>query len=171
MNQLASLTEQDINPAAPTVDRSSFKKRHAVRAVVFDKHGQVALLHATKHGYHKLPGGGIEQNENPMQALERELLEELGSRAQVTGEVGELHEYRDQWHMHQISYCYLAQLASQALPPSFTEEEIAEGFEVMWAKDISDAIDILQNDAPTHYDSQFMLRRDVRLLQAAAQIL
>ena len=37
-----------------------------------------ALLMISEHGYWDLPGGGVEHSETPMEALKREIKEELG---------------------------------------------------------------------------------------------
>lgn len=171
MKVIHTIKEQDINPSAPNVDRTAFRQRHAVRAVVLDDQGRVALLHATVHNYHKLPGGGIDDGEDKIAALERELMEEIGCKATITGEIGEVHEFRDQWQLFQTSYCYLAKLSGEQLAPSFTDEEIAEDFEAVWARDIDEAIAILAAEPVKHYDSHFMTRRDLHVLQSARRMI
>lgn len=110
MKTILTIHEQDIapSPEAPIVDAPNFRKREAVRAVVSDSDGKIALLHAGLYDCHKLPGGGIEEGEDLPTALERELLEEIGCEVEVTGEVGKVLEYREQSRFQQISYCFVA---------------------------------------------------------------
>ncbi len=171
MKVLATIAEQDVNPAAPVVDTANFSHRKAVRAVILDTTGQVALLHVSRKGYHKLPGGGIDEGEVMHAALERELLEEIGCKAKVVAEVGEVREYRDEWQQYQESYCFLAKLEGDQKPSEFTEEEQGDGFEPVWAKNIDEAITTLEADAPNNYDGKRIKPRDIILLKAARDIL
>lgn len=170
MQTILTLREQDINPNASEVaDRSGYFRRTAVRALVFDADGKVALMHAAKRGYYKLPGGGVDEGEDLMTALNRELMEELGCKAEVTGELGQVVEYRDYEQMTQTSYCYTAQLIGDKGEPDFTDEERAEGFEVAWHKNIDAAIAAMVSVQPPEGDLGvlFMQRRDKAILQAA----
>lgn len=74
MKNLLTIKEQDIVSNSPVIDTSVFRKRGAARAVLLDDSGQVYLLNVSKHSYHKLPGGGIDDGEDIKQALERELM-------------------------------------------------------------------------------------------------
>lgn len=122
-----------LNPEHATgAEASSFETRTAVRAVVYDRDGNVAVLHVTKQRYHKLPGGGVEDGEDEMMALKRECREELGCDIEVTGEVGQIIEYRKMLGLKQISPCYTARVVGEKGNPSFTQEESDEGFEIQW---------------------------------------
>lgn len=60
--------------------------RDYVNAVVFDEEGRVLILDGYKHGMRRcgwqVVGGYIEPGENPLRAIERELLEETGYKAE-----------------------------------------------------------------------------------------
>ena len=51
--------------------------RNSARSVII-KGGAVAMVHSQQYDYYKFPGGGIEENEDPEEALVRETLEEAG---------------------------------------------------------------------------------------------
>ena len=104
-------------------------------------------------------------------ALERELLEEIGCHADVTREIGEIIEFRDKWQMKQISHCYLANQAGKQQASQFTQSEIEEGFEVVWASNLSAAIKLLEQDQPQNYDGLFIQRRDITFLKAAKELI
>lgn len=169
MNLLIEIKEQDINPEAPELDISAFERRQAVRAVILNEQGQVALLNVSNRGFHKLPGGGIEAGEDHKAALDREVLEETGCHIEILAELGKVIEYRDKWQQVQTSFCYLARHVGEQQQTSLTEDEQKWGFEVMWADSIDDAIAILEADDPSGYDGKRMKPRDLAILQAAKE--
>jgi 8-oxo-dGTP diphosphatase len=164
---IAEIREQDIDPAAPIVDTAEFQHREAVRAVVMNGLSQVALLNVSKRGFHKLPGGGIEANEDKNGALVREVLEEAGCDIQIVAELGEVVEYRDEWRQVQTSFCYLAKQVGEQQQNSLTDKERKDGFEIVWAKNLDDAVAILEADNPNGYDGKRIKPRDLIILKAA----
>ena len=58
-------------------NESILKHREASRAVLFDKNNLIPLLFVSKYNYHKLPGGGIDDSEDAIKALIREVLEKV----------------------------------------------------------------------------------------------
>lgn len=167
MKLIAEIREQDVNPGAALVDDSEFRTREAARAVVFDSAGKVALLHVGLHNYHKLPGGGIDEGEDITTALERELMEEIGCKAEVTAEVGSTIEHRNQYELVQTSFCFIATQVGEKGQPDFTEKELREQFAIVWADDIDHAVALLEADVPDDYEGKFIKIRDTALLKAA----
>lgn len=104
-----------------------------------------------------------------MDALIREVMEEVGSEIEVTGEIGEIVEYRSQFNLKQISYCYLGRITSKGTP-SFTEEELSDGFRLEWLS-LDEAISKVKNDHPTDYEGPFIQERDLLFLETAKQLL
>lgn len=51
--------------------------RNSARSIII-RDGKVAMIHSLKYDYYKFPGGGIENGENPVEAMIRETLEEAG---------------------------------------------------------------------------------------------
>jgi len=165
MNTLKIIKDADfgLNNPPPTV----YRERKASRAIVFDKDKKIALLHATKKNFHKLPGGGIEDGENITNALARELLEEIGCSANNIRELGIIEEYRNKFELHQISYCFLADLVGNKGTPNLEEDEIADGFEPIWMS-IENAIETLGGEIGVQdYEGKFIRLRDSTFLQEA----
>lgn len=148
-----------------------YRERKAARSVVFDENKKIALLHVTKKGYHKLPGGGIEKGEDVRVALERELLEEIGCYAGNVQELGIIKEYRNKSELHQISYCFASNLIGEKGTPNFEESEIADGFVPVWLS-LEEAIKTLERerDRCNDYEGKFIRLRDLTFLKEAEKI-
>lgn len=66
--------------------------REAVRAIIL-KGDKLLMVHSDVNGDYKFPGGGVEEGENYIEALKREVLEEAGAHVLKVEEFGELMEY------------------------------------------------------------------------------
>jgi ADP-ribose pyrophosphatase YjhB (NUDIX family) len=172
-NILKVLTQQDIDGDAELENTDDYKIREAARAVVFDNDGRVALLHAQKTDYYKLPGGGIEAGEDKMTGLDRELKEEIGSKITVEGEVGSVVEFRKAYKRQQISYCYFGSIDGEKGEPDFTDSENAEQFKIVWADNLDKATELVHSgDFKTDkYDQQFIAKRDEIFLKEMKKII
>jgi 8-oxo-dGTP diphosphatase len=160
---------KEINDKELPRDEFLLKKREASRAVIFDDDNLIALLFVGKDSYHKIPGGGIEFGEDKMQALTREIKEETGCEIEVTGEVGEIVEFRSKFNLQQISYCYLGKVISKGAT-CFDQGEISHEFKLLWLP-LSEAIIKLENDKPLDYEGMFIQERDLVFLKKAAELI
>lgn len=171
---ITTLTDKDINPnASGTTESNSWYQREAVRAVVRDHAGRIALLYASERRWHKLPGGGIEPGEGEEEAIEREMIEEIGCKVEIDHDLGQVVEYRECASMKQVSHCYTATVVGEKGQPQFTPEETAEGFGVVWTDNIDLAIKTIEDDVIDDDDmvSKFMRLRELAILQEAKRIL
>lgn len=167
MNLLATINPEKTSDQ----EANSYPMRKAVRAVVFDPEGKIALLHVTRDQYYKLPGGGIEQDENHEAALQRECLEEIGCRVEVLDELGMIIENRKFCNLKQISYCYFAKQVGNQNKPNFTTDEIEEGFEELWVP-YKKAMALLEkNEAIGIEGRSYIVPRDTLFLKAAERFI
>lgn len=171
MNLLRTIHDSDLYEGVIDADPTHYNLRTAARAIVLDDANQVALLKVVRDNYYKLPGGGIEEGEDRKEALRRELLEEIGCEAEIIGEVGEVIQHLDQKKLKQISYCYLAKQIGKKNEPDFTDEELEKGFEIYWAKDIDEAIELLRSSKTDDYSGTSIVKRDLVLLRAARALI
>ena len=175
MKRLLELELRDSNifPGTQDVDPAGFRERRAVRAVVLNNLGQVALLWVENYNHHELPGGGVEKEDGGdlRRTLGREVLEELGCEVEVIDKVGTIIEYEGRISKLRISDCFLAKQVGQVMQPRFTQKEIADGQEIRWAEDIHDAIATVEADQPNDYVGQFIQVRELAFLRAAALLL
>ena len=147
----------------------NWEYRKAARAVIFDNENRIGLLNVKNKNYYKLPGGGVEENEDIEIALDRECEEELGVRIKVIKEVGSIIEYRSQFKLCQTSYCFLAKTSSEKNAPNFTEEEKSEGFEAVWVEP-EEALKLLNLKQTSDYEGKFIEERDFCFLNKALTI-
>lgn len=160
---------KEIRDKGPEADGLCTETREAARAVAFDEDGRMPILFVGKHGYHKLPGGGIETGEDVMQALGREMKEETGCSIEVTGEIGTIVEYRTEWHIKQISHCYLGKIVSKG-ETAFDDGEKENDFKLVWMT-LDEAIATLEKDqTANYYTGGFIRERDLLFLKHAKTI-
>lgn len=161
-----------INPEnALEEEAANYRVREAARAIVVDEDGMIALLYVSKEHYYKLPGGGIENGEDKIAALRRECREEIGCDVEVAGEVGVIVEYRKIFNLKQISHCYFAKIKGQKSVPSFTDEEVDQGFQEVWLpyEDAKRAVG--ENKATNMEGSAYIVARDSAFLEEARNYL
>ena len=71
MRLLFEMNKKDYDQCTHTFTRNS------ARSIII-RDGKVAMIHSLKYDYYKFPGGGIENGENPVEAMIRETREEAG---------------------------------------------------------------------------------------------
>lgn len=99
------IKDADLGLAERAVE--SWQERHATRGIIRDG-DKIALLHLAGCNYYKLPGGGIEGNENVLAAFQREAMEEVGCEVAVQFGLGEVCERRSHIALYQTSEVMVA---------------------------------------------------------------
>lgn len=166
MKLLRELREEDLG-IKPSKRPDFCQVRLAVRAVVFDSEGNVAVSYAREGDYWKISGGGVEEGESLKEALRRECREEAGVNIEIEGEIGVVIEYRDLWEQVQISYCYKAKVVGEKYAPEYDEGEQKEGFSNYWIS-YEEALEKFGRDISGHsYEAKFMQTRDGIFLRNA----
>lgn len=147
----------------------TYAGRKSTRVVALRSSGEIAVIHVKVGNYYKLPGGGIEADESHSDAALREVKEETGAVAALRGDYfATTEEFR--FHLHQISYCYLADVLDDTGEPCLTEEELADGFTHQWMN-IYEAMEIMTVAEPTTEFGCFVKERDTYVLAVAAKTL
>ena len=118
--------------------------RKATRAIVLSGEN-ILLLYTQRYHDYSLPGGGIDEGEDNITGLIRELREETGAQNVTNIQAfGYYEEYRN-WYksdydvMHMLSYCYTCEIDQERLAPDFEAHELHNGMQPLWMN-IHDAI-------------------------------
>lgn len=150
MHCIAVINPDDIS----SLTAESWKNRQAVRVVVVDGHQQAGLLYVGKEDYHKLPGGGIEEDEDTYTAAQRECREELGVDVEILAPLGKIEEFRTAFQLFQVSYCFLARTISEKKDPAFSDTELKLKMQVDWMP-IENALKVMKNFANARYSDRY----------------
>jgi ADP-ribose pyrophosphatase YjhB (NUDIX family) len=90
-------------------------------AFIGDKYGRILLVKRAidpKKGYWDVPGGFIEDGENPVMATKREMREELGVTVRVTGLLGVyMDTYFFRYRMNTLNIGYRVSITGGRLRP------------------------------------------------------
>ena len=141
--------------------------REACRAVIFDEKNMIPLVFASKEKYHKLPGGGIDPDEDKITALQRELLEESWCEAEITKEIGITIESNST--RKQTSYCYIGRVIKKS-KPNFTDGEKEKWYELQRVT-IDEAITLIQSEKREHETAKRIQQRDLAILNKAKEMI
>lgn len=139
--------------------------REAARCVIFDKDGNVALIHFSVHDFYKVPGGGIDEGEGVLDALKRECLEEAGVHIEGITPIGTVTEIKKEQQKKQISYCYNACVAGEKMEPAMTEEESGAGALLHWMP-LAQAIQKLEKSGFKNLSGRYIYQRELVMLNA-----
>lgn len=92
--------------------------RTVVRAIVFDEEDKFYFVRAVrdddfgKATLIETSGGGVEENEELLDAIKRELKEELGVEVDVVCKIGVISDYYNLIHRHNINNYFLCKVKS-----------------------------------------------------------
>ncbi|WP_261817554.1 NUDIX hydrolase [Vibrio gallicus] len=133
MRHLHTATHPDI----VHLDKVCIVQRMATRAIALQG-DKILLLYTERYEDYSLPGGGLEQDEDLIKGMVRELEEETGAvNIRNIKPFGVYEEFRP-WHkddadvMHMHSYCFTCDVDSELGEPNFEEYEIKNGMQAQW---------------------------------------
>jgi len=137
------LLKSTVHPSLSSLDQSSFL-RPAARGIVL-KGEEILMMYTERYDDYTLPGGGIDDGENQVEGLIRELTEETGARNVRNIEAFGMYEefrpwYKDDFDIIQMkSYCFTCEIDDELGDTSFEDYEVKNGMKAVWVN-IHDAI-------------------------------
>ena len=163
MRLLFSIDKQDYADCTYTFVRNS------ARSIIL-RDGKVAMIHSLRDDYYKFPGGGIEKDETPVEAMIRETREEAGLvvRPETVREYGLVHRIQrggvdPNECFIQDNFYYLCEAEEEIHPPQMEDYEQAAGFTLEFV-DVRHAIRTNRESAlENRYHT--MLHREARVLE------
>ncbi|MDD6278825.1 MAG: NUDIX domain-containing protein [Oscillospiraceae bacterium] len=143
--------------------------RNSARSIIINNH-KIAMIHSLKYDYYKFPGGGIEDGENPVDAMIRETREESGLivNPETVKEYGYVHRIQksdkdDTECFIQNNYYFLCEANGGAVPQDLDDYEAEESFTLEY---IEPMIAINKNRSEIHSPyNRIMLEREARVLE------
>ncbi|CAF9907678.1 MAG: hypothetical protein ALECFALPRED_003749 [Alectoria fallacina] len=167
---MASTSTQLPNPDSTKVmgikaDHTDYQIVLAVKVIIRNSKNKILILSAKKDDYYKLPGGGVDVGEDHQTAVQREVMKEAKCMIEVVGDcIAAVEEYGG--HLHQISYCYCAELVADTGVMALTDHEVVEGLEHVWVS-VERALEMMKGCWPLTKLGKSIRERDIFLLEAS----
>lgn len=143
--------------------------RNSARSIII-RDGKVAMIHSLKYDYYKFPGGGIENGENPVEAMIRETREEAGLVVvpESAKEYGYVHRIqrsdKDATECFvQDNYYYLCEAKNQLTSQQLDDYEAQESYRLEYVEPLV-AINKNRGVKNSPYN-QMMFEREARVLE------
>ena len=170
MSVIFKITDKDfgIEPK----EMNNCKMRFAARGIVVREDGKIAIQNKSNKNEYKLVGGGMENNEDPSVAFQREVLEEAGCEIEITEQLGTTEEYKSLQNLKQISHIFVAKVIKDTNKLNLTEKEMNEGAKLLWVEPkealqlVTNCYDnLLASDYDDVYATRFVVLRDRKILE------
>lgn len=169
--QEISLNLQDTQWPFEYVDHD----RNIARAIVYDESGQFYFVRAVRDDIFgkatliETSGGGVENGEDLISAIKRELKEELGVQVEVICKIGVVSDYYNLIHRHNINNYFLCKAESFG-EKNLTQDEI-ESFHLSTLKlSYKEAVQEYENRANTKL-GKLIANRELPVLHRAKEII
>lgn len=170
MKLLFKITDEDIGEEFKEINNP--KLRLGARGIVMREDGKIAIFNKSNKNEYKLPGGGIEGDENPEEAFKREVLEETGCEVEIIECLGTTEEYKSKNNFKQISYIFVGKVLKDTKKLNLTEKEKDEGARLLWETPkkalelITNCYDsLIASKYETVYITKFIVLRDKKILE------
>ena len=163
MRLLFDLDKMDYENCTHTFVRNSARS-----IIIVDK--KIAMIHSLKYDYYKFPGGGIENGENPVNAMVRETREEAGLvvKPETVKEYGYVHRIQksdgDSTECFvQDNYYYLCEVEEGRVSQCLDNYEVQEEYTLEF---VEPELVIKKNRSVTGSPyNPMMLEREARVIE------
>lgn len=126
---IGELTDKNV---LGTDGLSNKKPRKTSRAILINEDGMYAVMYAKKFNLHSLPGGGIDDEEDEVSALIREIFEETGCTCDAIEPLGIVSENRYHADFTSLSYYFVVKTKTKQNVLHLTDVEVENGTILKW---------------------------------------
>lgn len=161
MKIISELTDKKV---LGTDGTANAQPRYTARAILKNADGLYAVMYAGKFNLYSLPGGGIEDNEDKITALKREIMEETGCECDSIEELGCVYENRAHCNYTQYSYYYIVTTKGATKVQKMTEEELKNVTVLQWHT-FDEAVSLIKDVNHATNQQKFLQARDVAALE------
>lgn len=168
MQNLKTHYHPDVKP----LDGKSIFTRLAARAIAIQG-DLILLMYTERYEDYSLPGGGLDEGENQIAGMIRELNEETGAKnIRNVKPFGSYEEYRP-WYkpdfdiQHMISFCYTCDVDIELGEPKLEAYEKKNGMKPVWIN-IHDAIKHNEATMASSDKKGMSIEREIFLLKLLA---
>lgn len=170
MEIICKITDSDIGEKI--LEMKKPRLRLAARGIVIREDGRIAVFNKSNKNEYKLPGGGIEGEEEPEIAFKREALEETGCEVEIIKELGITEEYKSLDNFKQISYVFVSKVIKDTKKLNVTDKEKEEGGKLLWetpqrALELITGCynNLIASKYESVYSTKFIVLRDRKILE------
>ncbi|WP_299799395.1 NUDIX hydrolase [uncultured Maribacter sp.] len=161
------------HPDVVSLDNKSIFTRLATRSIAIQGNS-ILLLYTARYEDYSLPGGGLDDGEDKIEGMIRELSEETGAlEIRNIKPFGVYEEYRP-WHkpdfdiQHMISYCYTCEINTELGASKMEHYEIKNGMTAKWVN-IHEAITHNKKTMLESAKNGMSIERETFLLELLAE--
>ena len=148
--------------------KSDKAPRLTARAIVKNQSGMYAVMCSDKFKLYSLPGGGVEDGEDVLTALCREVYEETGCICDEIKELGIVEENRASLDYTQINYYFVVTTTHTPGENHLTESEQASRTVVQWHT-FEEMMQLINEQEFDRVQGKYLKARDVAALKEYAQ--
>jgi len=175
MQLIKTALHPDVSPKDISPDSNlTLITRYAARGIIL-RGEDILLLYTRRYDDYSLPGGGIDEGEDNIAGLIRELQEETGAQGiRNIKDFARYDEYRP-WYkpdadiIHMISHCYVCDIDDELGDTAYESYEIKNGMRPLWMN-IHKAIAHNENVMANSIQKGLSIHRETFLLKEIVNV-
>ncbi len=167
------LLKTHYHPAIETLENKTVFTRLAARGIAMNGN-DILLMYTERYEDYSLPGGGLDNEEDIIAGMKRELIEETGAQNIINIEPFGLYEEYRPWYkpdfdiQHMLSYCYTCDVNKVLGESNLESYEVKNGMRALWVN-IHEAIDHNKKTMIASDKKGLSIEREIFLLELIAE--